>query len=208
MVTIIVILAVLLFLAVLLLLPIRLKIFARYENRSLVEEYLLKYGIIKIIDSNKPKKEKKKKDKPSKQGTEEKKKRSTGEVVSFVRKNKEPIKRLVKSIVRYATKSLVRVERFKINGKIGLEDAMDTALVYGASSAFLFNTLGIMDKGMRISGIEISFMPDFKQSAIFIEFECIIMTRLYNVFCLAVIVLFHGLPLIRKRGDFKNGKSN
>ena len=85
---------------------------------------------------------------------------------------------------------------------------MHTALIFGSVSAVLYNSLGLLDKAITVKNIKVDFKPDFNDTKIFIELESIIKTRIYNIAALGVIALVRALPLIRKRGDFYNGKSD
>ena len=85
---------------------------------------------------------------------------------------------------------------------------MHTALIFGSASAVLYNSLGLLDKAITVKNIKVDFKPDFNDTKIFIELESIIKTRIYNIAALGVIALVRALPLIRKRGDFYNGKSD
>ena len=85
---------------------------------------------------------------------------------------------------------------------------MNTALSYGSASAFLYNSLGALEKQVKIKHMDIDFQPDFTQEKIFIEFTSIIRTKIYNVFGLAVLALHRAWPIIKKRGDIYNGKSD
>lgn len=191
--------------------PLRMRVYIKYENREMTKTYVIKYGFLKIIDSNKRKRKSKSKNKikdDDNKSDKPKNKKSPSDVIAFAKNNSEHIKRLVNDVVKYIAKKLVRVEKLRIDARIGTDDAMNTALIYGASSAFLYNTIGVMDKHTKILGIDIKYTPNFNEPEIFVEFESIIKTKLHNVFMLALIALLRVWPIIKKRGDLKNGKSD
>lgn len=195
-------------LAIIAFIPIRFKAYVSYENKEFVSRYKIKYGFITIkktsdkADVKHEKKPKADKDKG------EKKKTSVGNIVRFVKTNSEQIKRLVSDVCTYAAKRFMRIERLRLNAVLGTDDAMQTAVAYGASSAVLYNGLGVIDKKVKIDSISIDYKPNFTNAQIFIDFECIIKTRIHSIFRLAAIFLRRALPLYRKRGDLANGKSD
>lgn len=202
---VIVIVAIIIVIAVILLIPVRVKIYAKYENSKFVSEYKIRYGFINIT-TRKKKKTERNQDTEKKQT--DKKKTSPLMLFRFIKDNIELFKRLINDITKYTVKKLVKFEQFKLKAILGTDDAMDTALYYGSASAFLYNTVGFMERKIRMKGIEIDFKPDFTEPKIFIEFESIIRTKLYNVIGLAWLGLRRAMPLIRKRGEINNGKSH
>lgn len=205
MTALVVILIIIAIFALLLHIPVRIKIYAKYENSRLVHDYRVKYGFI-TVKTRSGKKEKKKLD-PKVENTK-KDKPSPLAIIRFIKENIELVKRLIKDVAGYTTKKLVRIEKFKITAVLGTDDAMDTGLIYGGASAFLYNTVGFMERRIRMKNIMIDFKPEFTESKIFIEFESIIRTKIYNVIGLAWIALLRAMPLIKKRGEINNGKSD
>lgn len=197
----IIILSILLLFAVILLIPIRIKIYLRYESGRFSSDFEIKYGFITV---KLPKKKKKEKvgDNKEKKKSEKKPPKIT---FAYLKTNAKTIKRLIKDTAGYAVKKLISFKSFKLKAVIGTDDAMNTALAYGASSAFLYNTVGFMDRKIRMKNIDIDFKPDFGEEKIFIEFESIIKTKIYNVLGLALLVLRRALPLLKKRGEKNNG---
>lgn len=208
-ITILIILAVLVIVAFI---PVRIKLYVRYENKEVQSRYKIQYGIITIkktsdkVSAKHTKKEKCKKDEIQNEG--KKRKTSVRAVIRFIKENAEQIKKLVFSVLDYASKRFMRIERLKLNAIIGTEDAMQTALAYGSSSAFLYNVLGVLDKTIRLDSTRVDYKPDFNEAQIFIDFECIIKIRIHSIFTLAAIFLKGAFPLYRKRGDLANGKSD
>lgn len=191
--------------AFLLHIPVRITIYAKYENSKLVHDYKIKYGFI-TVKKRSHKKHKKKpetaEDKPKSD------KPSPLAIIRFIKSNIELVKRLIKDVAGYTTKKLVRFEKFNITAVLGTDDAMDTALIYGGASAFLYNTVGFMERKIRMKNIMIDFKPDFTEPKIFIEFQSIIRTKIYNVIGLVWITLLRAMPLVKKRGEINNGKSD
>lgn len=202
MIALIVIAVVLAIIAMLLFIPVRIKIYAEYKNSKPVHEFKIKYGFITL--NNKKRKEKKKQEKQQPQ----KEKIQVMSVIRFIKSNSELVKRLIQDVVGYTTKKLICFEKFELTAVLGTDDAMDTALIYGGASAFLYNTLGVMERIIRMKNIAVDFKPDFTEPQIFIEFESIIKTKIYNVAGLAFITIKRGMPLWKKRGEINNGKSD
>ena len=199
-----VILIIIAFIALLLHIPVRIKVYAKYENREFINDYIIKYGFITI----KKRKTKEKKDVPRKEEKADKKEKTSPlNVIKFIRENVDDIKRLITDVVGYTTKKLIRFEAFSLDACVGTDDAMNTALIYGGASAFIYNAVGVLERNVKMNGIRINFQPDFTESKIFIEFQCIIKTRIHNVLGWAFLALRRALPILKKRGEMKNGKS-
>ena len=200
-----VILIIIAFIALLLHIPVRIKVYAKYENREFTNDYIVKYGFITI----KKRKIKEKKDAVQKEEKADKKEKTSPlNAIKFIKENIDDIKRLITDVVGYTAKKLIRFESFSIDACVGTDDAMNTALIYGGASAFLYNAVGVLERNVKMNGIQINFQPDFTAPQIFIEFQCIIKTRIHNVLGLAFLALRRALPLLKKRGEIKNGKSH
>ena len=206
----IVILVIIAFIALLACIPIRFNVCVLYSHKKFDCTYRIKYGFITIKNSNKQKKPKERKE----NGTEQKDKIKSKDKISvkdtirFCKDNSQKIKKLISSVVSYLTRHCIKIEKFGFKGEIGTDDAMHTALIFGSASAVLYNSLGLLDKAITVKNIKVDFKPDFNDTKIFIELESIIKTRIYNIAALGVIAFVRALPLIRKRGDFYNGKSD
>lgn len=204
MIALIVLLIIIAIFALLLFIPVRIKIYAKYENSKFVHDYRIKYGFITV----KKRAKKGGKKQPDKNPKPKSDKPSPLAVIRFVKDNAELVKRFVTDVVGYTTKKLVRFDKFNATAVLGTDDAMDTALIYGGASAFLYNTVGFMERKIRMKNIMIDFKPDFTEPKIFIEFQSIIRTKIYNVIGLAWIALLRAMPLVKKRGEINNGKSD
>lgn len=204
MTAIIIILSIIAFIAVLINIPVRVKIYAKYDNREFVNDYKIKYGFITI----KKKKQKSHNETETDSAPKKKTKNKPSNIIRFIKTNIKDIKRLISDVLKYTSKKLVRIEMLSLKSQIGTDDAMDTALSYGSASAFLYNSLGALEKQVKIKHMDIDFQPDFTQEKIFIEFTSIIRTKIYNVFGLAVLALHRAWPIIKKRGEIYNGKSD
>ena len=201
----VVILIIIAILAMLLFIPVRIKIYAKYENSNFVHDYKIKYGFITVKKKSSKQagnKQKKRSDKPKKDKT------TPLAIIRFIKSNIESVKKLVADVTSYTTKKLIRFDKFKLNAVLGTDDAMNTGLTYGAASAFLYNTIGFIERKVTMKNISIDFQPDFTEPKIFIEFESIIRTKIYNVIGLAWIALLRAMPLLKKRGEINNGKSD
>ena len=204
MTAIIIILSIIAFIAVLINIPVRVKIFVKYNNSEFVNDYKIKYGFITI----KKKKQKSHNETETDSAPKKKTKNKPSNIIRFIKTNIKDIKRLISDVLKYTSKKLIRIEILSLKSQIGTDDAMNTALSYGSASAFLYNSLGALEKQVKIKHMDIDFQPDFTQEKIFIEFTSIIRTKIYNVFGLAVLALHRAWPIIKKRGDIYNGKSD
>ena len=204
MTAIIIILSIIAFIAVLINIPVRVKIYVKYDNSGFVNDYKIKYGFITI----KKKKQKSHNETETDSAPKKKTKNKPSNIIRFIKTNIKDIKRLISDVLKYTSKKLVRIEMLSLKSQIGTDDAMNTALSYGSASAFLYNSLGALEKQVKIKHMDIDFQPDFTQEKIFIEFTSIIRTKIYNVFGLAVLALSRAWPIIKKRGEIYNGKSD
>ena len=204
MTAIIIILSIIAFIAVLINIPVRVKIYAKYDNREFVNDYKIIYGFITI----KKKKQKSHNETETDSAPKKKTKNKPSNIIRFIKTNIKDIKRLISDVLKYTSKKLIRIEMLSLKSQIGTDDAMNTALSYGSASAVLYNSLGVFEKQVKIKHMDIDFQPDFTQEKIFIEFTSIIRTKIYNVFGLAVLALRRAWPIIKKRGEIYNGKSD
>lgn len=204
MTAIIIILSIIAFIAVLINIPVRVKIYAKYDNSEFVNDYKIKYGFITI----KKKKQKSHNETETDSAPKKKTKNKPSNIIRFIKTNIKDIKRLISDVLKYTSKKLVIIEMLSLKSHIGTDDAMNTALSYGSASAVLYNSLGALEKQVKIKHMDIDFQPDFTQEKIFIEFTSIIRTKIYNVFGLAVLALSRAWPIIKKRGEIYNGKSD
>lgn len=204
MTAIIIILSIIAFIAVLINIPVRVKIYVKYDNSEFVNDYKIKYGFITI----KKKKQKSHNETETDSAPKKKTKNKPSNIIRFIKTNIKDIKRLISDVLKYTSKKLVIIEMLSLKSHIGTDDAMNTALSYGSASAVLYNSLGALEKQVKIKHMDIDFQPDFTQEKIFIEFTSIIRTKIYNVFGLAVLALSRAWPIIKKRGEIYNGKSD
>lgn len=204
MTAIIIILSIIAFIAVLINIPVRVKIYVKYDNSGFVNDYKIKYGFITI----KKKKQKSHNETETDSAPKKKTKNKPSNIIRFIKTNIKDIKRLISDVLKYTSKKLVIIEMLSLKSHIGTDDAMNTALSYGSASAVLYNSLGALEKQVKIKHMDIDFQPDFTQEKIFIEFTSIIRTKIYNVFGLAVLALRRAWPIIKKRGEIYNGKSD
>ena len=204
MTAIIIILSIIAFIAVLINIPVRVKIYVKYNNSEFVNDYKIKYGFITI----KKKKQKSHNETETDSAPKKKTKSKPSNIIRFIKTNIKDIKRLISDVLKYTSKKLVIIEMLSLKSHIGTDDAMNTALSYGSASAVLYNSLGALEKQVKIKHMDIDFQPDFTQEKIFIEFTSIIRTKIYNVSGLAWLILRRAIPILKKRGENKNGKSD
>lgn len=176
----------------------------KFEDKEFVSSFYGKCGIITVFDSNRKKHEKPKTNKPKDKTDKPKKDRK--QTVKLLWKRRRYVKKLIVSVVSYIVKHLIKIKKLRFNGIIGLDNAANTAMVYGITSGVLYNSIGAVDKVIKVDGIDIKFRPDFKNQEIFIEFESIIKTNIYHVLVLATIVGVRTISILRKEKN--NGKSH
>ena len=205
MLAIIIILLIIALVILLSIIPIRIKLYAKYENSEFINAFKIKYGFITV-----KKRKEKSKNKDIKKGdkSEKKKKQSPKTVIKFIKENIKEIKRLITDVLGYTAKKAVKIEKFSLTAVSGTDDAMETALIYGTASAFLYNTVGVLEKQVKVKNIMIDYQPDFTEEKIFIDFTCIIKTKIKNIIGLALLAIRRAIPIVKKRGETKNGKSN
>lgn len=203
-----VIIVIALIIALILVIPVRVNLRFYFENNEFKKRFEIYYGFIKIKTGGEKKTKKGKASKNAKPDKPKKNKRDTMSYIRFLRASSAELKKLIESLARYLTKHLIKIDSLEISARLGTDDAMQTALIYGVSSAFLYNTIGGLERCVRLRGLSVDYKPVFEGPDIFIDIKSIIKTRIYNLGVFAVIALLRALPLIRKRGDFKNGKSD
>lgn len=119
-------------------------------------------------------------------------------LILFVRENFPEIKELIYAVLEYMRKHLVKIKKLTLKTVIGVPDAMETAFLYGAESAFVYNVLGVMDRHMRLVRHETELSPDFKTPGFYVQFTADIRTNILHLLVLAVIALRRALPIIKK----------
>ncbi len=188
-------------LAAVMLIPIRLHVLISYSDSGAGLDFDIKYGFIRLRigekqekSSGNDKRSAKKKDenKPERHG------KSFRENLIFIRGSIGEIKELIYAVLNYIFKRLIKIKLLSIKLILGLDDAMNTALIYGAVSSFIFNALGVIDRKMRLVRHSEEIKPDFDNPHILAECEAIISTNIFHAIAVAVIALWHGVPLYRK----------
>lgn len=193
-------------LVLLLFIPVNLKVYLKLQDRELGKTIVLKYGLLRVFNSDR----KKTGDNPQKETkekvTEEKTKKDNKPLIKRLWQRRAYVKKLVISVVSYITKHLIKIKKLHIKGVLGMGDAAHTGIVYGTTSGLLYNLIGAVDKVIKIDGTNIDYKPDFENELIFIELESIIRTNIYHILALGVIALVRLIPIIRKEKN--NGKSD
>lgn len=187
---------------IILLLPLRGQVYLKYDNDDIESDFELYLFFIKIKmpDGSREKdsqKDDKAKEKKQENENEEKEKHGGGvwRAVNTVLDNLPAIKKLISSVLGYVYKHLIKIKAFIVHAELGVDDAMYTALLYGALSAFIYNLAGIMDEHMRLSSYDIDVKPDFNNPHITAEFKAILSTNILHLIIIAVIAAGHGVPL-------------
>ncbi len=118
--------------------------------------------------------------------------------VLFIRENFSELKELIYAVLEYMRKRLVKIKKLSLRTIIGVPDAMETALLYGAEAAFVYNVLGVMDRHMRLVHHETELKPDFKTPRFYVQFTADIRTNVFHLLVMAVLALRRALPIIKK----------
>lgn len=188
--------------AVIFSIPVSCEFYFRYNDEA-EQSLILKYGFIKI---GMPKGKLKKK---TADNTEEKKEKkqsvSAKQIIAFGRGNIAPVKEMIYAVLGYMFKRLVKINKLRIKLVFGLDDAMETALIFGAISAFVFNVIGVMDRKMRLKKHITEIKPAFDDPHIFAECEMKISTSIGRAIVLALIALRHGIPIFYKFRKINKG---
>ena len=192
--------------AVLFSIPISCVFYFRYNN-EIEHELSLKYGVIKIGIPEKRQKPKKKAPEQADKKKDKKNKKtvSTKDIIAFGRDNIKAVKETIYAVLGYMFKKAVKINKLKIKLVFGVDDAMETALIFGAVSAFIFNVVGVIDRKMQLKKHIIEIKPAFENPHIFAETEIILSTSIGRIIMIAIIALWHGVPLLIKFRKINKG---
>ena len=107
--------------------------------------------------------------------------------------------------LRYITKALRRlnskvvVKKIRFEYECGFDDAVVTALCYGAASSVFYNFYAYLQRHFTVKSTQVRILPDFNQERYEIAFEGIFTLRMVNII-FAAVYLFPMLFNIIKRG--------
>lgn len=180
--------------------PIRVKAsFAvKDENNSVI----LKYGFLKFKlypEAKKPKHEKKKKKSgKSEGGEEEKNKQGLNVSVKAVWELREDIKKEVSKILYHVIHRTITLNELSVSSRIGLDDAMYTALVSGWLNAGVYSVIGLLDRFARLKKWRASIEPDFENQTVKIGIYCVISANIAKIITLLIKVMRSYLKLSKK----------
>lgn len=186
---------------------VKFEIYVYYNTDKFVNELKLKYGFIEIYPlQNKKKRTDVKSDEKEPDNISSDKIIQT---VLMMRNHSSQIKELIYSILGYLFKHSITIKKLRINMKLGLEDAMETALFYGAVCAFVYNTVGVTEHYMKLKDHNILITPIFNRNNIFVEFENILSTNIFHATVILFILAKRVIPILNKiKRRNENGKSN
>lgn len=186
---------ILLFLLVLLFIPVSVEL--AYCDRFIIK---VRYGGIKVFDSDKPKKEKVPKGK-TKNKTAEKKSGEKPEKQSFIsrifkEKGKiggikfcfEVIKSALSKIIWVIGR--IKIRKLILSITVSSDDAANTAVAYGAVCAAVFPVIAVIKENTKIGVEKINVSTDFDKISPEIEAAVSLKTRLIYAVIAAVSMLF------------------
>lgn len=180
--------------------PIRVKAsFAvKDENNSVI----LKYGFLKFKlypASEKPKHEKSKKKKEKAESFEDKKDKPKINIsIKAVWEIREDIKKEVSKLLYHVVNHTITLNELNISSRIGLDDAMHTAIVSGWINAGVYNVIGILDRFARLKKWHASIEPDFENQTVKIGIRCVISANIAKIVMLLIKVMRSYLKLSKK----------
>ncbi len=202
------------------LLPISVRFYLQY-NVDVEGILVVKYTMFPIFTMMIPPEETEKAKKPEKpkkpkQYDKERKFKDTKkridikEVLGFLYRNRSGIKRTIVEVLHYTITRSIKIKMLKLRLVMGVEDAMDTAMIFGAASGVIFNIVGLLDRHMRLGKHDVNIKPAFNEPHIFAETDVVISTCIFNFLVIGVIAIRYATPIAIRfwKEIMKNGKSN
>ncbi|MBO4733470.1 MAG: DUF2953 domain-containing protein [Clostridia bacterium] len=190
---------ILLFLFVLLLIPVSAEI-------SYIDDFNLrvKYGVIKVFDNAKPKKEKKAKPKKPKGDRAEKGKKESFISRIFKEKGKIGGIKFCFAILKAVFSKLIWVLK-KISFKklflditVSSDDAANTAVTYGAVCAAVYPVIALIKENTKIGVSEVNVSTDFEKISPVVKAAVAVKTRLLYAVIAAVALLAEYLRISKE----------
>ena len=197
-------------LILILMLPVRGRIYIKYVNDDLTTISELYLWFVKIPLRRKKKTESGRKDNTEEEEPDENSGGGVWRAAYKILSNLDDIKRFVKRIISYVSKHLVKIKKLMFRAELGVDDAMYTALLYGAVSAVVYGFAGAADEYMRLSEHDIELKADFDNPHIYAELETIISTNILHIIIITMIAARHAVPiwLRNRKKENNNGESD
>ena len=202
------------------LLPISVRFYLQY-NVDVEGILVVKYTMFPIFTMMIPPEETEKAKKPEKpkkpkQYDKERKLKDTKkridikEVLGFLYRNRSGIKRTIVEVLHYTITRSIKIKMLKLRLVMGVEDAMDTAMIYGAASGVIFNIVGLLDRHMRLGRHDVNIKPAFNEPHIFAETDVVVSTSIFNFLVIGAIAIRYATPIAIRfwKEIMKSGKSN
>ena len=155
--------------------------------------------------TEKPVRNKKKSETDSKRKSEEEKKTKKQQAGENKNNGLSSLNTFLNDNLRYITKALRRlnskvvVKKIRFEYECGFDDAVVTALCYGAASGVFYNLYAYLQRHFTVKSTQVKILPDFNQERYDIAFEGIFTVRMVNII-FAAISLFPMLFNFIKRG--------
>ena len=202
------------------LLPISVRFYLQY-NVDVEGILVVKYTMFPIFTMMIPPEETEKAKKPEKpkkpkhydkerKFKDTKKRIDIKEVLGFLYRNRSGIKRTIVEVLHYTITRSIKIKMLKLRLVMGVEDAMDTAMIYGAASGVIFNIVGLLDRHMRLGRHDVNIKPAFNEPHIFAETDVVVSTCIFNFLVIGAIAIRYATPIAIRfwKEIMKNGKSN
>ncbi len=178
--------------------PVRAGFYVSYNNSDISKELYVKILGIRLKRLPQRGRKKRRSAEDGADGGGEPELSGAEDVIRFIRDNLSEVKELIYAVLDRMFRRMIKIHLLSLRTVLGVSDAMETALLYGAEAAFVYNAVGAMDRHMRLKEHRIELKPDFDNSTVFVEFETIISANIYQLAVLGIIVLRKGVPLYKK----------
>lgn len=174
--------------------------------------FVLYYGLIKVFDSKKPRKEKPEKDKPKdkeKSGQDKKEGKKPSEIQKLFEHKKEKLGfggavRFFLGIIGEIFGKLVWVikkikfRKFRLNLVVASDDAATTAINYGAFCAGIYPLLSFLSSNTNLTLKEVNISADYNKTAIDLDLSIFLKTRIIYFLVLAIEIFVRYKKLIKE----------
>ncbi len=111
-------------------------------------------------------------------------------------------------VVRFLALKTVKVEKFRLETRIGTSDPMFTGIAVGAANGFVYNSLAMLDRHKLLKSFSVTINPDWNSEIVKGGVYVKIYTNIFTLLRLGCIVLWVMLKALRLMKEFEKGKSD